>query len=94
MTATAKHTPGPWRINVENCLMVDSADDCIALCNLARSNAADALLIAAAPDLYRELAHLVRLLEPLERNGGMNVPGLASLNGARSAIAKVEGGAA
>jgi hypothetical protein len=45
-------------------------------------------LIAAAPDLYRELAHLVRLLEPLEKEGGLDVPGLATLNGARAALKK------
>lgn len=36
----------------------------------------------------RELAHLVALLEPLERDGRLNVPGMATLNGARAAIAK------
>lgn len=50
--------------------------------------AANARLIAAAPDLLKELQHLVRLLQPLEENGGFNVPGLATLNGARLAIAK------
>jgi hypothetical protein len=36
--------------------------------------------------LRRELAHLVRLLEPLERAGSLAVPGLATLNGARRAL--------
>ena len=36
--------------------------------------------------LHRELSHLVRLLEPLERAGALNVPGLATLNGARAAL--------
>lgn len=49
---------------------------------------ADAHLICAAPDLLRELVHLVSLLEPLEQDGGLEVPGLATLNGARAAIAK------
>ena len=48
----------------------------------------------AAPSLLRELKHLVCLLEPLERDGRLNVPGLATLNGARAAIAKASGGAA
>lgn len=48
------------------------------------------LLFAASPDLYRELRHLVQLLEPLERDGSLNIPGLATLNGARMALAKVE----
>lgn len=50
----------------------------------------DAYLVAAAPNLYRELLHLVRLMEPLE-DGGLNIPGLATLNGARAALAKAEG---
>lgn len=45
-------------------------------------------LIAAAPDMARELRHLVRLLEPKERDGGLDVPGLATLNGARAALKK------
>jgi hypothetical protein len=53
----------------------------------------DARLIAAAPLLLHELQHLVRLLEPIERDGGLDVPGLATLNGARAAIAKARGGA-
>ena len=37
--------------------------------------------------VVRELARLVRLLEPLEQAGTLNVPGLATLNGARAALA-------
>jgi hypothetical protein len=55
---------------------------------------ANARLIAAAPDLLRELSHLVRLLEPMEDDGGLDIPGLATLNGARAAIAKATGEAA
>jgi hypothetical protein len=50
---------------------------------------ANARLIAAAPDLLHELQHLVRLLEPCEDR--LEVPGLATLNAARAAIAKAEG---
>lgn len=56
---------------------------------------ADAHLLAASPELFealkasdRELRHLVMLLEPLERSGALDVPGLATLNGARAAIIK------
>jgi hypothetical protein len=45
-------------------------------------------VIAAAPDVARELRHLVRLMEPLEREGGLGIPGLATLNGARAALKK------
>jgi len=37
--------------------------------------------------VVRELARLVRLLEPLEHAGTLNVPGLATLNRARAALA-------
>lgn len=40
--------------------------------------------------LYRELKHLIRLMEPLEADGTLNIPGLATLNGARAAAAKHE----
>jgi hypothetical protein len=49
---------------------------------------ANARLIAASPCLLKELEHLVFLLGPLEAGGILNVPGLATLNGARAAIAK------
>lgn len=53
--------------------------------------AANACLMAAAPDLLKELENLVRLLEPIERDRPLNVPGLATLNGARRALAKARG---
>lgn len=49
----------------------------------------NAHLIAAAPELLRELKHLVSLMEPVEHS--VSIPGLATLNGARAAIAKAEG---
>ena len=52
---------------------------------------ANAHLLAAAPDLERELSHLVRVLEPLVASGAFNIPGLATLNGARAALAKARG---
>lgn len=52
---------------------------------------ANAALIRAAPELYTELRHLVRLMEPLEDRGLLNIPGLATLNGARAALKKAEG---
>jgi hypothetical protein len=51
---------------------------------------ANARLIAAAPDLLKELKHLVALMEPLEADGRLHIPGLATVNGARAAIAKAE----
>lgn len=48
----------------------------------------EAMLISAAPDMARELRHLPQLLEPLEQSGALDVPGLATLNGARAALRK------
>lgn len=36
------------------------------------------------------VAHLVRLLQPLEQDGGLNVPGLATLNRERAFLARME----
>ena len=51
----------------------------------------NARIMAAAPSLLRELQHLVRLMEPLENGGTLAVPGFATLNGARQAIAEAIG---
>ena len=46
------HTPGPWRVSPTNdCVIESEKHGNIALVNLARMSAADARLIAAAPDL-------------------------------------------
>lgn len=98
----SKHTPGPWDWRDRSELRAKGADgrygdlvagavyeyDCGAF---IEASDADRDLIAAAPDLLRELRHLVRLLEPMEREGGLDVPGLATLNGARAAIARATG---
>ena len=102
MDAT-KHTPGPWTVEqnrdyvIVTCGRPIDADEVkfrLYGGEEADSDAvsiANARLICAAPDLLKELAHLVRLIEPLERDGGLNIPGLATLNGARAAVAKAEG---
>jgi len=43
-----------------------------------------------AEELHKELSHLVKLMEPLELEGGLNIPGLATLNGAREALVNAE----
>lgn len=87
-----KHTKGPWEIEKYSTadkyiyigpgisLDYDDVDHA--------EQSANAKLIAAAPELLRELKHLVRLMEPIEKEGGLNIPGLATLNGARLAIQK------
>ena len=54
---------------------------------------ANAHLYASATELLAELKHLVALLGLMELASTLNVPGLATLNGAREAIAKAEKGA-
>lgn len=51
---------------------------------------ANARLIAAAPELLKELTHLASLLHPWIEAGN-TVPGIATLNGAWAAIAKATG---
>ena len=82
------HTPGPWRLRGASGggLVVERP-----IQSLQVFPEDDARLIAAAPDLLAELAHLVSLLEPLELSGTLAVPGLATLNDARAAIAKAKG---
>lgn len=46
---------------------------------------------SAAPDALRELQHLVRLIDPLLESGSITIPGLATMNGAKRAIAKATG---
>jgi len=100
-----KATPGPWRIEwseQEEYFAIRLADPQLDYATIAlvdgpfdttptAETQANAWLIAAAPELLYELQHLVRLMEPLERTVGLGVPGLATLNAARAAIAKAGG---
>jgi hypothetical protein len=93
MNSNLKHTPGPWfaveyagrysfqRKDEYGGPDLLDQDSCSRACYNAK-------LAAAAPELLKELMYLVRLLEPLEREGSLDVPGLVTLNGARNAIKK------
>lgn len=48
-------------------------------------------LHAVNAELLRELQHLVRLVEPCINDGRASIPGLATFNGAKAAIAKATG---
>lgn len=97
----SKHTPGPWTFGHWGNHFWVSPDKSGQSQKVAQviwdmgeaveEGRENARLIAAAPELLTELKHVIRLLEPLENNGNLNVPGLATLNGARAAIAKAEG---
>ncbi len=86
-------TPGPWQYAAVNGGWdgVKPAKHNTPICALVENNPANAYLIAAAPDLYTELADLVRLMEPKEHNGWLGVPVLATLNAARKALSKARG---
>lgn len=101
---TSKHTPGPWTYESPDEVSIRDADGGrLAQLTFLRGRhgsggrrttnevIANARLIAAAPELHAELTQLVRLLEPLERDGSLNVPGLATLSGARAALSKARG---
>lgn len=94
------HTPAPWFANTYRAIIqtddpgLRSTINNKVICYLATTNQsmpittnADARLIAAAPDLLRELRHLVRLIEPCLETG-LSIAGLATLNGAKLAIIK------
>ena len=92
-----KATPGPWHTDKGKSFYV-FASGALAeqagvengpfVCNA--STEANARLIAASPCILRELKHLVAIIDPWIEVG-MSIPGLATLNAAKAAIAKAEG---
>lgn len=103
---STKHTPGPWSVSARCNNMIDVYHHnkqpgaiTMALCRVQARQSwvseaeANARLIAAAPELLKELQRLVRLLELPISDGRVSVPGLATLNAAKAAIAKATGSA-
>ena len=86
------HTPGPWRYTKVGGQSRDLQIVSVVTGGFIAQASSEqhARLIAAAPDLLTELQHLVRLMQPKEATS-LDVPGLATLNGARAAIAKATG---
>ena len=75
------HTPGPWAAPTDiargrtRCLVLSSRGDQIARVNDYREEfAADARLIAAAPDLLEALQSCRMHIETLERMHGQKIP--------------------
>ena len=100
----SKHTPGPWILMRHDSEEYDnqgqykiwepleaSGKEVITGedSSLWEATVPDALLIAAAPDMYRELKELVTRYRVLvaEQSNGLT----ADVEGARAAIAKAEG---
>lgn len=94
----AKHTPGPWRVELQSGQQVgvhkfthcvDCADDSIA----SLLTKADAHLIAAAPDLLEACKGALALLEVNHQGWCIRADG-PEFVALRNAIAKAEGGVA
>jgi len=54
---TTQHTPGPWEVGY--CTWNDEGNVCYELRGIKQGGAADARLIAAAPDLLEALKRLM-----------------------------------
>jgi hypothetical protein len=97
---SSKHTPGPWTLSAyyPNRVIGDRNDGegrYVADCHCNGLNgaeqpedAANARLIAAAPDL---LEALQGMLDVYGNDGHLHAPALAALRAARAAIAKAGG---
>ena len=84
---TTKHTPGPWGHDTRRVYTMDTCQLCsIATMADSKAAAANARLIAAAPELLEALA---ALLWQHDNNGGI-LCGMA-LQDARAAIARATG---
>jgi hypothetical protein len=81
--ASESHTPGPWRVDPTHELCIESDHGNIGLVNLARHSAADARLIAAAPDLLVGAKAILAA-----RDGKASMDAIIRL---RDAIARAEG---
>lgn len=82
-----KHTPGPWSVDFYGDVVANGEDVARVATGDDRA-AADARLIAAAPDLLAVVTTAVDMLEePLLRD----VFGQAWVDAAKSAIAKAKG---
>lgn len=102
MTAETKHTPGPWlaEVSAAKVAWIQGSNGewaALACGETDASAAANARLIAAAPDMLEALTALVErdarvdggtLLLPIGNHG----TAVAVLNRARAAIAKATGG--
>ena len=55
----SKHTPGPWRVDEDGDTGCIVSDDGVVTCVSPRNRAANASLIASAPDMLAELERLL-----------------------------------
>lgn len=103
-----KHTPGPWRADMQAGVIWDSSDRQVTALLPAPSTVyrgqfdeerteANALLIAAAPELVEALEAALAAYRPSERHYGTGrrdpepIPAPAWVEQARAALAKARG---
>lgn len=85
------HTPGPWEQGSNGGNKVFAGHDAVALVNTSMpAHAANACLIAAAPDLLAALGALIDAHRAVVHGESSHVPA-SLLNAAEAAIAKAAG---
>lgn len=98
--STSKHTPGPWHIGMKPGPIIygpqgEQVADLRAHLLMPDESAANARLIAAAPELLEALKTMTDEYASSMRNAGVThyPEALAIVRQARAVIAKAEGGA-
>ena len=81
----------PTVVDADDCLVCTLCDDGIDRDEADNAMERNGLLIAQAPLLRRELIHIIRAIGPEIESGRLQVPGFATLNGARRAVALAYG---
>lgn len=91
--STAKHTPGPWAVDITTVTTTVRAADGKSVARCYQGNH-DAALIAAAPDLIAALDYLLQVTidEPLARGRSLSTDENLARALALSAFAKATGG--
>ncbi len=94
----AKHTPGPWTIDLGNVIKASNSRESIAMIRWFMADSfdetegqANARLIAAAPELLQGAEQVVELIEYLISTGYMPGGDWATVASLKSAIAKAKG---
>jgi hypothetical protein len=87
------HTPGPWKVTNFNDIMDDEGDTFVGVSfrSGSKERAANARLIAAAPDLLKSLKETLHLASAYGPEGKSPREENSVLDRARATIAKAEG---
>ena len=96
----SKHTPAPWVIDGDQINGADGAPICETVIAMnaeqAAILAADARLMAAAPEMAAEMRRYLPIIDAIEKDPALwwrltAGTGIATANGYRAALAKAEG---